>query len=72
MGGMISFYLNVTHPDFVCRIHVRFSQWDTNVLQPLVGKKFLHQVSDADLKVFTEDDRIWGNSSRRTVRSIVR
>jgi len=50
MGGMISFYLNVTHPDLFAASMFVSSQWDTNVLQPLVGKKFFYIVSDADAK----------------------
>lgn len=50
MGGMISFYLNVTHPNLFAASMFVSSQWDTNVLQALVGKKFIYLVSDGDAK----------------------
>ena len=50
MGGMISFYLNVTHPNLFAASMFVSSQWDTNVLLPLVGKKFFYIVSDGDAK----------------------
>lgn len=50
MGGMISFYLNATHPDlFAASIFVG-SQWDVNVLQPLVNETFFYIVSAGDEK----------------------
>lgn len=50
MGGMISFYLNATHPDlFAASIFVG-SQWDINVLQPLVNATFFYIVSAGDDK----------------------
>lgn len=50
MGGMISFYLNVTHPRLFAASMFVSSQWDTQVLQPLVGKKFFYVISHADAK----------------------
>lgn len=50
MGGMISFYLNVNYPNLFAASMFVSSQWDTNVLQSLVGKKFFYIVSDADAK----------------------
>ncbi|QES88288.1 carboxylesterase family protein [Rhizosphaericola mali] len=35
MGGMISFYLNATHPNYFAASLFVGSQWDINVLQPL-------------------------------------
>lgn len=50
MGGMISFYLNATHPDlFAASIFVG-SQWDISVLQPLTKKHFFYLVSAGDEK----------------------
>lgn len=50
MGGMISFYLNATHPDlFAASIFVG-SQWDISVLQPLTKKHFFYIVSAGDEK----------------------
>ncbi len=50
MGGMISFYLNATHPDlFAASIFVG-SQWDINVLQPLTHATFFYIVSAGDGK----------------------
>ncbi len=50
MGGMISFYLNATHPDlFTASIFVG-SQWDIKALQPLVNDTFFYIVSAGDEK----------------------
>lgn len=50
MGGMISFYLNATHPDlFAASIFVG-SQWDIKALSPLAQQKFLYIVSAGDAK----------------------
>jgi len=50
MGGMMSFYFNVTHPDlFAASIFVG-SQWDIKVLAPLAQKKFFYIVSAGDPK----------------------
>lgn len=50
MGGMISFYLNATHPDFFAASIFVGSQWDINVLQPLTKKTFFYIVSAGDEK----------------------
>lgn len=50
MGGMISFYLNATHPDFFAASLFVGSQWDINVLQPLAKQKFFYIVSAGDEK----------------------
>lgn len=53
MGGMISFYFNATHPDlFAASIFVG-SQWDINVLKPLVNDTFFYIVSAGDEKAST-------------------
>lgn len=50
MGGMISFYLNATHPNlFAASIFVG-SQWDINVLSPLTDATFFYIVSAGDEK----------------------
>ena len=50
MGGMISFYLNATYPDFFAASIFAGSQWDINVLQPLTKKTFFYIVSAGDEK----------------------
>lgn len=50
MGGMISFYLNATHPNFFAASIFVGSQWDINVLQPLVKDHFFYIVSAGDEK----------------------
>jgi len=50
MGGMISFYLNVTQPDLFAASMFVSSQWDTSVLAPLAKKKFFYVISDGDAK----------------------
>jgi uncharacterized protein len=50
MGGMISFYFNVTHPDLFAASVFVGSQWDINVLQPLAKEKFFYIVSAGDEK----------------------
>ena len=50
MGGMISFYLNATNPDFFAASIFVGSQWDINVLQPLTKKTFFYIVSAGDEK----------------------
>lgn len=50
MGGMISFYLNATHPDFFAASLFVGCQWDINVLQPLTKKAFFYIVSAGDGK----------------------
>lgn len=50
MGGMISFYFNANHPKlFAASIFVS-SQWDINVLEPLVNETFFYIVSAGDDK----------------------
>jgi len=50
MGGMISFYLNATHPDLFAASLFVGSQWDIKVLAPLAKKSFLYVVSAGDDK----------------------
>ncbi len=50
MGGMISFYLNATYPDFFAASIFVGSQWDVNVLKPLVNQTFCYIVSAGDQK----------------------
>lgn len=50
MGGMISFYLNATYPDFFAASIFVGSQWDINVLKPLAKKNFFYIVSAGDEK----------------------
>ncbi len=50
MGGMISFYLNSTNPDFFAATIFVGSQWDVNVLKPLTKKSFFYIVSAGDDK----------------------
>jgi len=58
MGGMISFYLSITHPDlFAASLHAS-SQWDTKVLAPMAGKKFFYIISAADPKASPKMDEL--------------
>lgn len=50
MGGMISFYLNATHPNYFAASIFVGSQWDISVLQPLVKDHFFYIVSAGDEK----------------------
>lgn len=50
MGGMISFYYNATYPDFFAASIFVGSQWDINVLKPLVKDNFFYIVSAGDEK----------------------
>lgn len=50
MGGMISFYLNVTEPKLFAASMFVGSQWDVNVLEPLKNAKFIYTVSAGDPK----------------------
>ena len=50
MGGMTSFYLNATYPDFFAASLFVGSQWDTSVLSVLEDKEFFYIVSAGDPK----------------------
>ena len=50
MGGMMSFYFNITHPDlFAASIFVS-SQWDTSKMQDFGKKHFFYIVAGGDQK----------------------
>ena len=50
MGGMTSFYLNATYPDFFAASLFVGSQWDNDVLNVLEDKPFFYIVSAGDPK----------------------
>lgn len=48
MGGMISFYLNIAHPDlFAASLYVS-CQWDTEKMKDFGGRKFFYIVAGGD------------------------
>ncbi len=51
MGGMISFYLNITYPDMFATSMFVGSQWDTSKMASFAGKKFFYIVAGGDEKV---------------------
>ena len=52
MGGMMSFYFNITHPDlFVASLFVS-SQWDTSKMQDFGKKNFFYIVAGGDQKAY--------------------
>ncbi|CDF99551.1 alpha/beta hydrolase-fold protein [Avibacterium paragallinarum] len=50
MGGMISFYLNITEPQLFAASMFVGSQWNTAVLEPLKNTKFIYTVAEGDPK----------------------
>lgn len=50
MGGMISFYLNITYPDMFAASLFVGSQWDTTKMQDFGQKKFFYIVAAGDMK----------------------
>lgn len=50
MGGMISFHLNATYPDFFAASIFVGSQWDIGVLKPLTKSTFFYIISAGDEK----------------------
>ncbi|MBQ7487662.1 MAG: pyrroline-5-carboxylate reductase [Clostridia bacterium] len=50
MGGMTSFYLNATYPDFFAASVFVGSQWDNSILNILEDKNFFYIVSAGDPK----------------------
>ncbi len=50
MGGMISFYLNITYPDLFAASLFVGSQWDTSKMSSFAGKKFFYIVAGGDEK----------------------
>ena len=50
MGGMMSFYFNITHPDLFAASLFVSSQWDTSRMQDFGKKKFFYIVAGGDQK----------------------
>jgi predicted peptidase len=50
MGGMMSFYFNITHPDLFAASLFVSSQWDTSKMQDFGTKKFFYIVAGGDQK----------------------
>ncbi|MBO5624740.1 MAG: hypothetical protein J6M19_03945 [Bacteroidaceae bacterium] len=50
MGGMMSFYFNITHPDLFAASLFVSSQWDTSKMQDFGKKKFFYIVAGGDEK----------------------
>lgn len=50
MGGMISFYLNITYPDLFAASLFVGSQWDTSKMASFAGKKLFYIVAGGDEK----------------------
>ncbi|KWW26912.1 MAG: Uncharacterized protein F083_3130 [bacterium F083] len=50
MGGMMSFYFNITHPDLFAASLFVSSQWDTSKMQDFGKKKFFYIVAGGDQK----------------------
>ncbi len=50
MGGMMSFYFNITHPHLFAASLFVGSQWDTSKMSPFIGNKFFYIVGGGDIK----------------------
>ena len=50
MGGMMSFYFNITHPELFAASLFVSSQWDTSKMQDFGKKKFFYIVAGGDQK----------------------
>ncbi len=50
MGGMMSFYFNITHPHLFAASLFVGSQWDTTKMSPFIGNKFFYVVGAGDEK----------------------
>lgn len=50
MGGMMSFYFNITHPDLFAASLFVSSQWDTSKMQDFGRKHFFYIVAGGDQK----------------------
>lgn len=50
MGGMMSFYFNITHPDLFAASLFVSSQWDTSKMQDFGNRKFFYIVAGGDQK----------------------
>ena len=52
MGGMMSFYFNITHPDLFAASLFVSSQWDTSKMQDFGKKNFFYIVAGGDQKAY--------------------
>ena len=52
MGGMMSFYFNITHPDLFAASLFVSSQWDTSKMRHFGRKKFFYIVAGGDQKAY--------------------
>ena len=52
MGGMMSFYFNITHPDLFAASLFVSSQWDTSKMQVFGEKHFFYIVAGGDQKAY--------------------
>ena len=52
MGGMMSFYFNITHPDLFAASLFVSSQWDTSKMQDFGQKHFFYIVAGGDQKAY--------------------
>lgn len=52
MGGMMSFYFNITHPDLFAASLFVSSQWDTSKMQDFGRKRFFYIVAGGDQKAY--------------------
>lgn len=50
MGGMMSFYFNIAHPNFFAASLFVGSQWDTTKMASFAGNKFFYIVAEGDKK----------------------
>ena len=50
MGGMMSFYFNITHPDLFAALLFVSSQWDTTKMKDFGKKHFFYIVAGGDQK----------------------
>ena len=52
MGGMMSFYFNITHPDLFAASLFVSSQWDTTKMNDFGNKRFFYIVAGGDQKAY--------------------
>ena len=52
MGGMMSFYFNITHPDLFAASLFVSSQWDTTKMHDFGRKHFFYIVAGGDQKAY--------------------
>ncbi|MBQ6068226.1 MAG: prolyl oligopeptidase family serine peptidase [Bacteroidales bacterium] len=52
MGGMMSFYFNIAHPDLFAASLFVSSQWDTSKMRHFADKHFFYIVSGGDKKAY--------------------